>query len=175
MIYQQATKYCGKEEKSFRQSFQNISNLGVRLHIHSVQDGCSINCFPQFCKSDMSKYGYLEVFYRVPWISYNESRLYFFIYKSLRCFLPSFRSISLSIQEKKRKIDFQYTCHGGHLGFPIGTVFVVFFIYNIRPDASAKFRFYWPFSSGEEAKKIDFQDGRHAGQIGFRSEQFLLV
>ena len=79
MIYQQATKYCGKEEKSFRQSFQNISNLGVRLHIHSVKDGCSINCFPQFRKSDMSKYGYLEVFHRVPWISYNESRLYFFL------------------------------------------------------------------------------------------------
>ena len=52
--------------------------------------------------------------------------MYFFIYKSLRCFLPSFRSISLSIQKKKRKIDFQYACHGSHLGFPIGTVFAVF-------------------------------------------------
>ena len=75
----------------------------------------------------MSKYGYLEVFHRVPWISYNESRLYFFIYKSLRWFLPNFRSISLSIQEKKRKIYFQYACHGGHLDFPIGTVFFFFF------------------------------------------------
>ena len=37
-------------------------NLRVKLHIHSVEDGCSINCFPQFRKSDMSKYGYLEVF-----------------------------------------------------------------------------------------------------------------
>ena len=25
--------------------------------------------FPQFCKSDMSKNGYLEVFQRVPWNS----------------------------------------------------------------------------------------------------------
>ena len=34
--------------------------------------------FPQFCKSDMSKYGCLEVFHRVPWNSKkNESRLYF--------------------------------------------------------------------------------------------------
>ena len=47
----------------------NISLTGVKLHIHSVKDGCSINCFPQFRKSDMSKYGYLEVFHRVPWIS----------------------------------------------------------------------------------------------------------
>ena len=33
------------------------------------------NCyFPQFCKSDMSKYGYLEVFQRVPSTSiYRES------------------------------------------------------------------------------------------------------
>ena len=76
-IYQQATKYCGKEEKlllrsnfsSFPQYFQYISNLGVKLHIHSVKGGCSINCFPQFRKSDMSKYGYLEVFHGVPWSS----------------------------------------------------------------------------------------------------------
>ena len=47
----------------------NISNLGVKLKIHSVKGGCLINCFPQFRKSDMSKYGYLEVFRRVPWIS----------------------------------------------------------------------------------------------------------
>ena len=33
--------------------------------------------FPEFCKSDMLRYGYLEVFQRVPWNSNNESRLYF--------------------------------------------------------------------------------------------------
>ena len=79
-VYQQATKYCGKEEKlllrsnfsSFPLYFQYISNLGVKFHNHSVKGGCSINCFPQFRKSDMSKYGYLEVF-----IGFrdNESRL----------------------------------------------------------------------------------------------------
>ena len=31
----------------------------------------------------------------------------FLIYKSSPCFLPSFKSFSLSVQEKKRKIDFQ--------------------------------------------------------------------
>ena len=67
-IYQQATKYCGKEKlllrsyfSYFPQYFQYISNLGVKLHIHSVKGGCSINCFPQFranliCRStDISK------------------------------------------------------------------------------------------------------------------------
>ena len=27
---------------------------------------------------------------------------------------------------KKRKIDFQDGCHGGHLGFPIGTILAIF-------------------------------------------------
>ena len=61
----------------FPQYFQYISTLGVKLKIHSVKGGCSINCFPQVRKSDMSKYGYLEVFHRVPWISrYRESSVY---------------------------------------------------------------------------------------------------
>ena len=83
-IYQQATKYCGKEEKlllrsnlsSFPQYFQYISNLGVKLHIYSVKGGCSINCFPQFRKSDLSKYGYLKSFTQSLRFLYNESRLY---------------------------------------------------------------------------------------------------
>ena len=32
---------------------------------------------------------------------------------------------SLSVL-KKRKIDFQDGCHGGHLGFPIGTILTIF-------------------------------------------------
>ena len=31
--------------------------------------------FPQFCESDMSKYGYFEMFQRVPRLRDNESRL----------------------------------------------------------------------------------------------------
>ena len=34
--------------------------------------------FPQFCTSDMSKYGYLEVFQRFLRLRDNESRLYLF-------------------------------------------------------------------------------------------------
>ena len=35
----------------------------------------------------------------------------FFIYKSPQCFLPSFESIGIWDQEKKRKIDFQDGLH----------------------------------------------------------------
>ena len=84
-MYQQATKYCGKKEKlllrsnfsSFPQYFQCISNLGVKLHIHSVKGGCSINCFPQFCanlicqSSDISKCFIESLGFRD-----NKSRLY---------------------------------------------------------------------------------------------------
>ena len=45
-----------------------------RRNCSCVKVGCS-NIFPQFCKSDMSRYGYLEVFQRVPGIRDNEIRL----------------------------------------------------------------------------------------------------
>ena len=47
----------------------------------------------------------------------------FSIYKPPRCFLPNVKSNSLSIQKKKRKIDFQDGLHGGHLGFPVEILF----------------------------------------------------
>ena len=62
----------------FPQYFQYISNLEVKSKIHSVKGGCLINCFPQVRKSDMSKYGYLEVFLRVLCFRDNESRLYLY-------------------------------------------------------------------------------------------------
>ena len=61
-----------------------MSNLGVKLKIHSVKGGCSIKCLPQFCKSDMSKYGYLEMFIESLGFRDNESRLYF---RNLNIFL----------------------------------------------------------------------------------------
>ena len=32
-----------------------------------VKCGCSIYCFSKFRESDISRYGYLEMFQRVPW------------------------------------------------------------------------------------------------------------
>ena len=57
--------------------------------------------------------------------------LAFLIYQAPLCFLPSFKTIDLSVQEKKRKIDFQDGCHGRHLGFQIRTIsFFLFLIYK---------------------------------------------
>ena len=42
-----------------------------------------------------------------------------------RCFLPSFNSIGLWVQEKKRKIELQDDHHGSHPGFPIGRILAI--------------------------------------------------
>ena len=73
------------------------------------------------------------------------------MYKSPRCFLASLESIGLSVQEKKRKIDFQDGCHGGHLGFPISMILAIFDL-QVTPMLPSKFGVNWPFGSGEEAK-----------------------
>ena len=64
--------------------------------------------------------------------------------------LPS-ESIGLLVQEKKRKIDFQDGGHGGHLGFPIGTILAIFDL-QVTLMLPSKFGVKWPFSSGEEEK-----------------------
>ena len=51
-----------------------------------------------------------------------------------RCFLPSFKSMGLSVQWKKRKIDFQDGRHSDHFGFPITTILT--FLSTNHPDAS---------------------------------------
>ena len=52
---------------------------------------------------------------------------------------------------RSKKIDFQDGCHGGHLGFPIGTVLAIFYL-HVTPMLPSKFGVNWPFGSGEEAK-----------------------
>ena len=64
--------------------------------------------------------------------------------------LPS-KSIGLSVQDKKRKIDFQDGGHGGHLGFPIGTILANFDL-QVTLMLPSKFRVNWPFGSGIEGK-----------------------
>ena len=53
--------------------FHNIFSISlfseVKLHIHLWNVVVWFIFFPQFCKSDMLRYGYLEVFQRVPWTS----------------------------------------------------------------------------------------------------------
>ena len=73
------------------------------------------------------------------------------IYESPQCFLPSFESTGLSVQEKKRKIDFQDGCHGGHLGFRIRTILAIFDL-QVTLMLPTKFRVKWLLGLGEEAK-----------------------
>ena len=49
----------------FHNIFDISLNPRVQLHINLLS-GCSNYIFPHFCKSDMLRYGYLEVFQRVP-------------------------------------------------------------------------------------------------------------
>ena len=76
-ISEHVSKYCGKEEKlllrskfsSFAQYFQYASNFRSQITYLFEKCAFSIYFFPQFCKSDMSRYGCLEVFQRVSWTS----------------------------------------------------------------------------------------------------------
>ena len=51
---------------------------------------------------------------------------YVLIHESPRCFLPSLKSICLSVQKNNRKIEFQDGRHDSHSGFPIGIVLAIF-------------------------------------------------
>ena len=57
------------------------------------------------------------------------------------------RSIGLSVQEKKRKIDFHDGGHGGHLGFPIGTILAIFDL-QVTPMLPTKYHVNWPRGVG---------------------------
>ena len=67
----------------------------------------------------------------------------FLIYKSPQCSLASLESIGLSVQEKRRKIDY--------LGFPLSTILAIFDL-QVTPMLPSKFGVNWPFGSGEEVK-----------------------
>ena len=79
-----------------------------------------------------------------------------------KCFLPSFESTGLSVQEKKRKIDFQDGSHGGHLRFPIGTILAIFDL-QVTLMVPSKYGFKIGLSVQGKKRKIDFQDGGHLG------------
>ena len=62
-------------------------------------------------------------------------------------------STGLSVQEKKRKIDFQDGGHGGHLEFPIGTILAIFDL-QVTLMLPSKFGVNWPFGSGEAKNRF---------------------
>ena len=65
--------------------------------------------------------------------------------------LPSFKSNGPSVQEKKRKINFQDGCHGCHFGFQTGTILANFDL-QVTLMLPTKFQVNKPFGSGDEAK-----------------------
>ena len=91
------------------------------------------------------------------WINFRSEHFYpFFIYRTPQCFLLSLKSIGLSVQEKKRKIDFQ---DGRHLGFPTGLIWLLL-IYKSPPCCLPSFKSVGLLVQ-EKKRKIDFQDGSH--------------
>ena len=74
----------------------------------------------------------------------------------------NFETITLSVQDKKFKTDFQDGRYSRNLGFLIAMIWAIFFIYKSP-------RFFLPsfesigLSVQKKKGKIDFQDGRHLG------------
>ena len=68
--------------------------------------------------------------------------------------------------EEAKKLDFQDGGHGGHLGFPIGTILAIFYLPSFMSIC---------LSFQEKKRKIDFQDGGHGGHLGFRIGTILAI
>ena len=73
-------------------------------------------------------------------------------------------SIGLSVQEKKRKINFQDSSHGSHLGFLTGTILAIF---NLQVTLMFPTKIQDSWLSVQEKRKINFKDGGHYGHLGF--------
>ena len=58
-------------------------------------------------------------------------------------FLLRFESTGLSVQEKKRKTDFQDCGHCGQFGLPIETILAIFNL-QVTSMLPTKFRVNWP-------------------------------
>ena len=93
----------------------------------------------------------------------------FLIYKSPRCFLPSFESIGLSVQ-KKVKIDFQ---DGRHIGFRIGMILAIF-ISTSHANASYEFSNQLVFWFRKIREKKSSKMAAMMAILDFRSKTFKL-
>ena len=102
-------------------------------------------------------------------LNFSSERFYIFFYVQVTLMLLSrifFYSIGLSFQEKKRKIDFQDSGHGGHLEFLIGTILYLFYVQVTLMLPSKIFFYSFGLSFQEKKRKIDFQDGGLGFRIG---------
>ena len=81
----------------------------------------------------------------------NPNNFSYFLSTSPQCFLPSFKSTGLLVQEKKQKIDFQDGHHGGHLGYLIETILAIFDLQLQEKYLAANKRLYMAFIDLEKA------------------------
>ena len=81
--------------------------------------------------------------------------------KQVTPMLPSKFGVNWSFGSgKKRKIDFQDDCHGGHLGILIGMILAIL-IYKSPQCFLASFKSIG--FSVQKKRNIDYQDGSHLG------------
>ena len=71
---------------------------------------------------------------------------------------------------EEAKIDFQDGGHGGHLGFPIGSILAIFDLQCFLASLVSI-----GLSVQEKKRKIDFQDGGPGGHLGFPIGKILAI
>ena len=118
--------------------------------------------------------------WRPSWIIHRNNFSNFFIYKSPRCFLPSFMSIGLSVAPdatcrvtSQLALRFRRRGCGGHLEFPIGKILAIL-IYKSTRCFQPSFESIGLLVQ-EKKRKIDFQDGYRGGHLGFRIRTILAM
>ena len=157
---------------------QDGSHLGFQIRmILAIVDYKSPRCF-QWTLSQLpfrfmrksSKHIFKMAAMAAIWDFLSQRFELFLIYKSPRCFLPSFESIGPSVQKKKGKIDFQ---DGRHLGFPVRTILAIF-ISTSHPDASYQFSNQLALWFRKISEKKSFKMAAMTAILDFRSKQFKL-
>ena len=91
---------------------------------------------------------------------------------SLQCFPSSFCSIQLTVSEMLFE-EFQYGCHGGHLGYQYGPILAILNLY-VAPMPPIKFWLNWTYCFGGMSFE-EFQDGRHGGHLGYQNRTILAI
>ena len=89
--------------------------------------------------------------WRPSWISDQNDFSYFWSASHPDAFYHVWSQLAFGFRRRSEKIDFQNSCHGGHLGFPTGTILVIFDL-QVTPLLPSKFGVNWHSGSGEEAK-----------------------
>ena len=126
--------------------------------------------------------------------SQTERFMWFWISMSLQCFPSSFRSIQLSVWEEISFEEFQYGCHGGHLGYQNGTILAILNLYvapmppikfwltrnyglGWRPSWISERNYFWLSRTyglgGDVVWRIS--RWRHCGHLGYRNGTILAI